>query len=156
MEIEIRQDGGLVTIVGLMMHPGLAEIPPGENRENGLLLAVEYDKLSLFLLDGGDPMAPFLHAQQDRDATAQVSAQFLSRLLSVEPAGELEIAVKLAGCLRELKFVCARPPTRSRNLGDLVFIGKDAKHDKRMLEGKRSALPQIRLRVESHRTTLPA
>lgn len=150
MKIKNRLNGCLVPIIPFVMNPCFPQVTPGENRENIFLLAVKNDELSFFFFDGRHPVTPFLHAQQDRNTAAEIRYELLSGLLRFEAPDKPEVTAETMRCFGKLEFIGTVPPASADNFSDLVFISQDAKRNKGMLQGKRSALPPIGLRIESH------
>jgi hypothetical protein len=105
VEIENCLNRRLVPVITLMMDPCLPEIPPAENREDRLFFAVQDNEVSFLFLDSGDPVTPFLHAQQDRDPAPKVGDEFKPRLFRIETPNEPEIAIEMMCRFRELEFV---------------------------------------------------
>jgi hypothetical protein len=96
-------------------------------------------------------MVPFLYAEEHRDALLQIGNQFASRSFRIIPAKERQIAVESPGGFRKLEFIGSRPPPSAGKFGDFVLVCEDAKHDEAVLQGEWPALPEVWLRVESHR-----
>ena len=156
MEIEYCLYSGLVALISLVKSPLLLEIPPGEDVQDGLLSAIKDDELAFFYFDGRDPMAPLLDAKENRDASLQIGNQFTSGRLRIISAKKRQVAIESPGGLGELELIGSRPPTCPGEFGDPVLVCQDAKHDEAVLQGEGSALPEVRLRVESHRRRIPS
>ena len=155
MKIENRLHGGLVQPIFFVVRPLLFQITPRKDSQDGFVLAVEQYEFSLFFLHSGDPVRPFLHAQQSRNPAPQVRDQFPPCRVSIVSTCHEEVAAEFSSCFCQLEFIRAGPPSGARKSRYRVFVCGDSECHEGVFQCKWPALPEVRLRVETHCRFIP-
>ena len=141
---------GVVHLVVLVVDP-----PPPERRPVGdghhlLFPAVEEDELPLLDVDGRQPVAPLLHAEEDRNPAPEVAHQLGAGVRLLVAPDHQQVAVELPRRAAQLQVVGAVPPVGAGELADFPLVLEDAEGHQGVLEREGAALPDVGLWVYSH------
>ena len=137
--------------VSFPVYPASPEFPPGVDANDRGLPAVYGNELVPFHSHHRDPVVPTVDAQEGRVPLFQKLDELAFRPERILAAYDLHLAVTGLRGPGELDLVSPGPPVCPGDVRNLVFVHYSAQHDKRILQGKRSALPFVRLRIQSHR-----
>jgi len=137
--------------IGFPVHPPFAQFSPGVHADDGGLAAVDGNELVPFDSDHGDPVVPAVDAQESRISLLERLYELALCPERILPPYDFHFTVIGLRGAGELYLVRPVPPVRAGDMRYPVLVHYPAQHDKRILQGERSALPLVRLRIQSHR-----
>jgi hypothetical protein len=143
MKVIQRSNDLSIIPVFLIVNPKLPELAPGGRSPNRLIPTVQENKLASLFLHHRYPVTPLIGTDEAGDATSKISDQLPPCLVGILLANQDQITLELPRCSRKILFIRPHPFIASGYLRNFAFVCKNSEHDKRMLEGKRSALPVI-------------